>query len=209
MRRRIRFVASGLICGVLGLAAVDASAAPRGQGGPAVRGHFGTPAFGVRGIRPRGHFSLNRYGAHRFGRFHGSRIHHGRFHHGRYAWRGHHGRYAWGGWYVAPWPGYVDAVGYSSSPSVIVEPGAPRDPTVLDWPAVPGIRSAPSAAPMIYVINSDADRRRNLRKRVDRLGPKILSRQADGGFAESSDAFDAPAGSTGPRIIQVRVPRRD
>jgi hypothetical protein len=131
-----------------------------------------------------GRFSTNGYGG-----YHGSR------------WRagGLRGReQVFGGGF---WPGLGDGYG-PVAPVVVVKP--PRylaDPTVLDLPAVPGIREATAPEPAGPTIDRDEWR-----------GPfkpnaKILSRGGDGHFAIVDGSGEARGGATDPRIIQIRAPR--
>lgn len=200
MRRIRRWVAFGFVCGGVGLAGWDASAASAsgGGGGFGTRGSLGASGVGSRGFRSLGYAVGDRRksrgfgsGANGYGARQGSRWRAGRF----------GDAVSYGGGY---WPGYGidDGHGPSAQPIVIVAP--PRFnayPTVLDLPVVPGIRAAPSAEPVTYTIDRDELRR------PQRTGAKILSRGRDGHFAIVEGSGEAGGGASDPRIIHIRAPQ--
>lgn len=104
------------------------------------------------------------------------------------------------------WPAYVEAAAAQSPPLFVqqnVAAGLAPYPSLLDLPAVVGIRSEePAAQPVLYVINGGAERRREpplMRKgRLERPGAKIVSVAGAGGP-------EPRAG--GPRIVEVAVRR--
>lgn len=129
------------------------------------------------------------------------------FHH---AWRGHHRRHGFqhrfrrlprfGGF----WPGYSEPVHFAPSPAYArPDLAAPGYPTVLDLPELTGIRSAPAAAPVIYVLGGSGRGARLGRK--GRLGRSGAVAFVHGGLAAGlADPWEA-----GPRIVEVptrRVP---
>jgi hypothetical protein len=151
-------------------------------------GHHGYPSYGRRFFSHVGYRHAG-YGHHGYGRF--GYGHHGyeRHFYGRHGY-GHHGygRYGYGffprgSWL---WPS-LDAVG----PTVIVGESdvrpapPPAVPSLAELPVSTGIRSAPVAAPAIYVLESG--------KPSARFGAKIVS---------LNDADDGASG-TGPRIIHL------
>lgn len=211
MRRVGRWAAFGFVCGIGGLAGWDASAAPgtRGRGdfggrGAVGQGSFDAGGFGRAGgvLAPRGSggrfrsvSGQRRFGG-GFGRFDGGRLKRGGPRHNGILGAGF-------------WPGELYGYG-GAQPGVVIEPnigqGGYGHPTVLDLPVVPGIRRAPPAEPVVYVINPERERPTNLRKGFERPGAKILSRQADGGYAAVADGDPEPR-SAGPRVIHIRVPQ--
>lgn len=124
----------------------------------------------------------------------------GGFHSGR-----HHGRYGTAVTVGSPF-GYGADVGYGSYGAPLRFP-RPNEIVPPAWgygtygvPTMPGIRQAPTGTPTVYVIESDEPRL----SRPGSAGPRILSRR--GGEWASEEPTYAP--SSGPRIVQVRVPRR-
>lgn len=167
-------LAAGL---VLPFAVPDAAAAPRGHG--FAHGGVGRAAF--LGHRPAFHHAW-RQRHHR---------HHG-FHH-----RFHRLPRFGGFWPSHAEPGYV-------VPPLYLQPdfAAPAYPTVLDLPELTGIRGAPAAQPVIYVLGGSGRRARLGRKgRLGRAGNGVA--YVHGGFvAGLADPWEA-----GPRIVEV-PPRR-
>jgi len=96
------------------------------------------------------------------------------------------------------WPGNGD--GPATSVEILEAPGYLADPTVLDLPAVPGIRPAPRPEPASLTI--DRDHWRGPR----RVGAKILSRRPDGEFEPVEGSGEATGGASGPKIIHLPVP---
>lgn len=198
MRRIRRWGAFGFVCGVVGLAGWDASAAPAARGGGfAARASFGAHGPGARGFRPVRQAGIGRHGS---GGFSANR--HGGFHGGRWRARGFGGRdQVFAGGF---WPGFGDGDAYGpATPVVIVRPLREfGHPTVLDLPAVPGIREAPAPEPAGLTIDRDEWRG------PQRTGAKILARGRDGRFAIVEGSGEATGGATDPRIIHIPAPQR-
>lgn len=167
-------LAAGLI---LSAAAPDAVAGPRGHG----FAHGGPGRAAVVGHHP----GFRHAWRHRHHRHHG-------FHH-RFR---HLPRF--GGF----WPGYVEP-GYAAPAPVYLQPdfAALAYPTVLDLPELTGIRSAPAAAPMIYVLGGSGRGARPLGRkgRLDRTGAGVATVDGPAGFADPWE--------TGPRIVELRTRR--
>ncbi len=198
MRRIRRWGAFGFVCGVVGFSGWDASAAPAGRGaGFAARGSFGAPTPVARGFRPLRQAAFGRHAsggitANGSGAYHGSGWRTGGF--------GGRDQVFAGGF----WPGFGDGDPYGFAvPVVIVRPRRDLgDPTVLDLPAVPGIREAPAPEPAGLTI--DRDEWRGPR----RTGAKILSRGRDGHFSIVEGSGEASRGATDPRIIHIPARQR-
>jgi hypothetical protein len=130
MRRLSPFLVLAAASLILGSAASDALAAPRGHG-------FRGARVGFIGHR---HHGFRQAGLKQF-------RHHGRF--GRAA-------LGLGGF----WPGYADGYGYGSGATNVAiqhnvaNAGGYGYPSLLDLPASTGIRSEPAGQPVIYVIRS-------------------------------------------------------
>jgi hypothetical protein len=91
---------------------------------------------------------------------------------------------------------------------VIGPPVAPvfAVPSVLDLPAMTGIREARPAEPVVYVLNEGEPARRERLGQRDRVlttgsvaGPRIVHRGEEGWGADASS-------SSGARIIHLAVP---
>lgn len=123
-------------------------------------------------------------------------------HHG-----GFHGRHAVaaGGLYGV---GYdATDIGYGGYGAPIMRFPRPSEIVPPAWgygtygvPTMPGIRQAPAGTPTVLVIEGTGPARS---RRAP--GPRILSRDSDGGWTGENAEPSVPGG---PRIVTVNVPRR-
>jgi hypothetical protein len=158
------------------------------------RDAYGRHDFGRLGYGHHGYGRIG-YGHHDYGRL--GYGHHG--YGGHFYGRGGYGSYGYGrrGYGFFPhtswvWPSYAApaiALGAATAPPDPVLAGIP---SVADLPVSLGIRSAPVAAPAIYVVGSDTGSLRS-------GGVKVVS-------AERGGSEDKAAGS-GPRFIRLDAPR--
>jgi hypothetical protein len=171
---------------LLVIPSLEVSAAPRSHGFKApVRAHVAGRHFGSKhGFRHQRQFGFHQRGFHQpgFGRFG-----------------------AVGGF----WPGYLDD-GYGAQQPVYVQQNVATSvaayPTVLDLPAVAGIRSEPAAQPVIYVIKGQGRRAEPplVRKGEHRPGAKVI---AVGKEQPATTGSAAPAATGGARIVEVTARR--